>query len=81
MIDAAPRKSGETPQVTPQVEALLEVLDTELSRVAIMGRLNLKDRNSFTKHYLQPALDAGLIEMERPDKPTSRLQRYRRCLR
>ncbi len=35
-------------------------------------------RRYFTTAYLKPALDAGLIEMTLPDKPTSRNQRYRR---
>ena len=39
--------------------------------------LGLKDLKHFRKTYLQPALDAGLIEMTLPDKPHSRRQRYR----
>ena len=31
----------------------------------------------FRKAYLVPALEAGLIEMTLPDRPTSRAQRYR----
>ena len=37
----------------------------------------MQDRKSFRLRYLQPALAAGLIEMSLPDKPNSRLQRYR----
>ena len=33
--------------------------------------------DSFMDTYPQPALDAGLIEMAIPQKPTSRLQKYR----
>ena len=40
--------------------------------------LKLRDRRSFIDTYLKPALEAGLIEMTLPDKPTSRNQRYRR---
>jgi hypothetical protein len=42
-------------------------------RVGITNR----DNEHFRKAYVQPALAAGLIEMTRPDRPRSRLQRYR----
>ncbi len=38
--------------------------------------LGLKDKKSFNERYLQPALRAGVIEMETPDKPSRRLQKY-----
>ena len=66
-----------TPQVTPQVARLLAVLTGDLDRAALQAALGLADRKSFTQRYLQPALDAGLIELTRPDKPNSRLQQYR----
>ncbi|MGI8747713.1 MAG: Fic family protein [Deinococcus sp.] len=65
-----------TPEVAPEV-ALLQVMTGELSRHELQERLNLKDAKHFRKTYLLPALDAGLIEMTRPDAPTSRLQKYR----
>lgn len=65
-------------QVTPQVRRLLDVLGNDiLSAAEIMERLALRDRNSFRKRYLEPALEQGLIEMTIPDKPRSRNQRYR----
>jgi len=66
-----------TPQVAPQVAQLVEVLDGEMLRSELQQALGLKDRKSFTARYLKPALDAGLVEMTIPDKPSSRLQRYR----
>jgi hypothetical protein len=66
-----------TPQVTPQVERLLQALDGELSREELQGRLLLQDRKSFRDRYLSPALAEGLIERTIPAKPNSRLQRYR----
>lgn len=66
-----------TPQVTPQVERLLLVLDGEMSRVELMQVLELKDRMHVSNDYLKPALGAGLIEMTVPDKLNSRLQKYR----
>ncbi|MDE2887403.1 MAG: hypothetical protein OXR72_04255 [Gemmatimonadota bacterium] len=49
-----------------------------MSRASIQAGLDLKGRRHFIESYLNPALDAGLIEMTLPDKPTSRHQRYRR---
>ena len=66
-----------SPQVTPQVKALLGALQGEMSRNELMNALDLSDRKSFRERYLLPALKAGLIEMTLPDKPNSRLQKYR----
>jgi hypothetical protein len=65
------------PQVTPQVGRLLEVIHGEMSREALQSALGLRDRKSFLDRYLKPALADGLIEMTIPDKPNSRLQKYR----
>lgn len=64
-------------QVTPQVEALLRYIEGDMSRDILQQILGLKDRVSFKDRYLQPALQANLIEMTVPDKPSSRLQKYR----
>ena len=48
-----------------------------MSREALQQTLALQDRKSFRERYLKPALAEGLIEMSIPDKPNSRLQRYR----
>ena len=65
--------------VSVYVKRLLEKLgDDILSAQQIMERLGLKNRASFRKLYLVPALEAKLIEMEFPDKPNSSKQRYRR---
>jgi Fic family protein len=69
------------PQVTPQVKRLLAILDKPLSRQQIMAKLKLSDRKSLTQRYLKPALEAGLIQMTRPDQPNSRLQQYQATLR
>lgn len=41
-----------------------------------MDKLGIKSRNSFRDNYLKPAIEAGLIGMTIPDKPTSKNQRY-----
>ena len=66
-----------TPQVTPQVASLLKAIQAEMNREAIQSALGLHDRKSFRERYLKPALAEGLIEMTLPDKPNSRLQKYR----
>ena len=66
-----------TPQVTPQVEALLARIEGEMTRQAIQDALGLTDREHFRKAYLAPALEQGVIEMTLPGKPRSRLQKYR----
>lgn len=65
--------------VSPSVKLLMEKLDGDtLSAQQIMDRLGLKNRASFRKLYLVPALEHDLIEMEYPDKPNSSKQRYRK---
>jgi ATP-dependent DNA helicase RecG len=56
---------------------LLKVVQGEVSRQSLQRALGLKDAEHFRKHYLVPTLAAGLIEMTLPDKPNSRLQKYR----
>ncbi len=70
-------KEQVTPQVTPQVERILSSLVGEMSREELQTSLRLQDRKSFRELYLAPALAEGLIEMTIPDKPNSRLQKYR----
>ncbi|MBK5966803.1 hypothetical protein CCR95_22685 [Thiocystis minor] len=66
-----------THQVTPQVARLLGSFQGDMPRAALMEALELTDRMHFSREYLAPALDAGLVEMTIPDKPNSSRQRYR----
>ena len=65
------------PQVTPQVRKLVEAVQGEMTREDLQNALGLHDRKSFRERYLKPALEDGVIEMTIPDKPNSRLQKYR----
>ena len=66
-----------TPQVAPQVARLLGIVQGEMSRTELMHALGLKDRMHFSDDYLAPALSAGFVERTIPDRPNSRLQKYR----
>ena len=67
--------------ISSQVGALLAVIESyPMTALELMEKLGLKSRVSFRKNYLQPALEAGLIGMTEPDKPTSRNQRYFKIL-
>ena len=75
---APPATPQVAPQVTPQVRRLIGILQQgEMSREALQAVLDLQDRKSFRERYLKPALQEGLIEYTLPDKPNSRLQKYR----
>ena len=74
LVSAAPQVA---PQVTPQVLELLKAVTSDASRVELQEILRLRDRKSFFERYLRPALALGLLEMSIPDKPNSRLQKYR----
>lgn len=66
----------DTQQDTQQVNELLKVFRGVHSRSELQEMLGLSDRENFRKNYLQPAVEAGLVALTIPDKPTSRNQKY-----
>lgn len=63
--------------INNQITELMKAIENyPQSATELMAKLKLKSRDGFRKNYLQPALDAGLIEMTDPDKPTSKNQKY-----
>ena len=66
-----------TGQVAEQALRVVENLDGVMTRHELQNVLSLGNRDHFRKAYLLPALEAGLVEMTRPDKPHSRSQHYR----
>ena len=91
LVAAATTKIEAGEQVTPEVTApvtapvsnyvsrLLGLLETDraLGNADILQSFELKSRRRLRETYIHPALEDGLIEMTIPDKPTSRLQKYR----
>ena len=88
--DSAKVDLGETPQVTDPVtgqvtdpvtgqvrEVLKSLKEGPLSAKQIMDEVGFSHRQTFRENYINPALDAGLIERTIPEKPKSRLQQYR----
>ena len=72
--DISPEK-GISPK---QVRLLFEVMDFNyLSVVEIMTLCNRKDRIRFTRNYIVPALNEGIIERKFPEQPNHPHQRYR----
>jgi len=65
-----------TPEVTPEMR-LVRVVKGQRTRQALQEAVGLKDAEHFRRHYLLPALAAGLLEMTIPEKPRSSSQKYR----
>jgi len=59
-----------------QVDVLRKSL-SESKLVDLMGVLGRRDRTKFRNQVLRPLLEEGLVEMSRPDTPTSSKQTYR----
>ncbi|MDP3042237.1 MAG: ATP-binding protein [Candidatus Omnitrophota bacterium] len=65
-------------QSTDPVKSVVLVLKQgERSSGELRQILGIKHRPTFRKNYLHPALKSGLVEITLPDKPNSRLQKYR----
>lgn len=60
-----------------EVRRLLNTMTGEHSRKELQEMLGLQNADHFRKAYLSSAIEAGLVEMTLPDKPKSRLQKYR----
>ncbi len=67
-----------TSHVTPQVEAVLNAAVSEArTREELQNSAGIKDREHFRNAYLERMLSSSWLERTIPDKPRSRLQRYR----
>ncbi|HAH07496.1 MAG TPA: hypothetical protein DCM05_13415 [Elusimicrobia bacterium] len=67
----------ETPHVGAQAAKLLAACREPCARDELQRLLGLHDRMHFLRTYIEPLMAKGWLEMTIPDKPKSRLQRYR----
>jgi predicted HTH transcriptional regulator len=67
------------PPVAPPVAALIRALGVvgELGNAEIRARLQIKDRADLRDRFVRPSMAGGWVEMTIPDKPSSRMQKYR----
>lgn len=62
--------------INNQITAMLSVIESyPMSAQELMDKLQLKSRDGFRNNYIKPALEADLIDMTEPDKPTSKSQK------
>ena len=66
-----------TGQVADEVMTMIAVFRGDHTRQELQLALNLKSRANFEDRYLKPAIEAGYVMLTIPDKPRSRLQKYR----
>jgi ATP-dependent DNA helicase RecG len=66
-----------TGQVAREIALIVGGIKGDMTRSSLQKTLNLKGRANFEDRYLKPAIALGLIEMTIPEKPKSRLQKYR----
>lgn len=59
------------------LQALRAVVNMPLSRKELFVAMDLAGDSRAFKRHIEPLLKAGLLEMTVPDKPNSKLQRYR----
>lgn len=64
-------------QVAMQVRAVLTAAREPVSRSELQKVAGLENRDHFRKTILKRLMDAGWLEPTIPNKPNSRLQRYR----
>ncbi len=65
-------------EMSDHVQRLISLLgQCDYTLAELMQLVGLTHRATFQKNYLNPAIEAGLIERTIPDKPKSPKQRYR----
>ena len=76
ILGGGEQQRGES--MSQYVKKLLSVMEVDIPYTAneILELLGLRSKETLRKHYLNPAIADGLIEMTIPEAPKSRNQRY-----
>ena len=66
-------------EIPPSVRKLAETMEDDkwYTSKELMDLVNISSRSTFQMNYLRPALTRRTVEMEYPDSPRTRSQRYR----
>lgn len=76
-LTPASGKKGTKSALSRHQVAILRQCRTETAISELMAIAERRDRTKFRNQILKPLLEAGWVEMTQPDKPNSRLQKYR----
>lgn len=78
LSETVQQTSGLSVGESQYIKRLLDVMEygEVYSSKELMELLDLKSKENFRKIYLNPAIEAGLVAMSIPGKPTSRNQTY-----
>ena len=60
-----------------EIDKILGYCQKEHSMNEIMTYMGYTSRTKFSRKYIRPLIEAGLLVLTIPDKPNSRLQKYR----
>lgn len=68
--------SAQVKEQVVEIGTILDYCKTPRSKVELTTYFGFKSKNYFTRKYLKPLIEEGLIMMTVPDKPNSQNQRY-----
>ena len=61
----------------PKIRLLIQVLEQEHNNAELLKLIQIKNRDDLRIRFINPLLEAEIIERTIPDKPNSQHQKYR----
>ena len=61
----------------PKIRLLVQVLEQEHNNAELLKLIQIKNRDDLRIRFINPLLEAGIIERTIPDTPNSQHQKYR----